>query len=94
MTIENPLILAKFKTPDGEIDARVQRTCDGVVALAWMTDVHVHGDWTLVRDGDGDGIEWHHSGEMVKPPTDDELSRNIKNALRNATRAMLAWVTP
>jgi hypothetical protein len=93
-TTERPLIVATFKTPDGEITARVQRKPDGVVSLAWMTDTHVHGDWTLVRDGDGDGIEWMHGGLTVAPPSDDEISRNIKNALRNATRAMLAWVLP
>lgn len=84
------LITATFKTPEGEIEARVQRTPEGAVALAWMTDTHVHGDWTLVRDADGSGIEWL----LVAPPTDDELAANKKNALRNATRAMLAWVTP
>lgn len=90
---ERPLITATFKTPDGEVSARVQRTRDGVVSLAWMADTHVHGDWTLVRDGDGDGIEWHSHGELVAPPSDDVLSRNIKNVLRVATRAMLVWVS-
>lgn len=89
---ERPVIFASFKTPEGEIEARVQRTPDGVVALAWMTDVHVHGNWTLIRDADDAGIEWRHDGVTVAPPTDDELSRNKKNALRSATRAMLAWV--
>ena len=91
---ERPLITATFKTPEGEIEARVQRTPEGAVALAWMTDTHVHGDWTLVRDADGSGIEWRHGGLLVAPPTDDDLAANKKNALRNATRAMLAWVTP
>ena len=91
-TVERPLILAKFKTPDGEVEARVQRTPDGAVALAWMTDTHVHGDWTLIRDADGFGVEWMHGGLTVVQPTDDELSHNKKNILRLATRAMLSWI--
>ena len=94
---ERPLITATFKTPEGEIEARVQRTPEGAVAIAWMVDTRVHGDWTLVRDADGagrgTGIEWRHGGLLVTPPTDDDLSTNKKNALRYATRAMLAWVT-
>jgi len=93
-TTERPLIAATFKTPVGEIEARVQRKPDGVVALAWMTDTHVHGDWTLVREADDSGIEWRHSGLLVAPPSDVELPPDMKNALRNATRAMLAWVLP
>ena len=91
---ERPLILATFKTPEGEINARVQRTAEGAFAIAWMTDTHVHGDWTLIRAADESSIEWRHNGVLSLPPTDDEFSKNKKNALRNATRAMLAWVTP
>lgn len=91
---ERALIVATFKTPDGEVEARVQRTPEGAVALAWMTDTHVHGDWTLVRDADGYGVEWKRGGVTVARPTDDELSPNKKNILRLATKAMLVWVTP
>lgn len=91
---ERAVIIATFKTPEGEITARCTRLPDGVAAMAFMTDTHVHGDWTLIRDADGGSIEWRHGGMIVAPPTDDELSKNKKNALRNATRAMLAWVLP
>lgn len=89
---ERAVIIATFKTPEGEITARVTRLPDGVAAMAFMTDVHVHGDWTLIRSADDTGIEWRSNGMIVPTPTDDELSKNKKNALRNATRAMLAWV--
>lgn len=89
------LITATFKTPEGEVEARVHYPPDGegAVAIAWMIDVHVHGDWTLVRDADGWITEWRHGGLVVAAPTDTELSEEKKLTLRSATRSMLAWVT-
>lgn len=88
------LITATFKTPEGEIEARAQSQGEGegAVAIAWMTDVHVNGDWTLVRDADGFITEWRHGGLVVAAPTDSELSEEKKLALRRATRSMLAWM--
>ena len=88
------LVTATFKTPEGEIEARVQCPVEGegAVAIAWMTDVHMHGDWTLVRDADGWITEWRHGGLIVAAPTDSELSEEKKIALRSAARSMLAWM--
>ena len=88
------LVTATFKTSEGEVSARVQHppNGEGAVAIAWMTDVHVHGDWTHVRDADGWITEWRHGGLVVAAPTDSQLSEEKRLALKSATRSMLAWV--
>ena len=90
---ERALIMAMFKTPEGEVSARIQRDPDGVSTAASFAGDPALADWILLRDADGASLEWYHGGLVVDPKT-VPLTDNQKNALRVATRSMLVWVTP
>jgi hypothetical protein len=91
----------------GEIDARVTRTDDGVWISAYCLGdgspgTHDYQDWSLLRKvGPNDRdlppdelAEWTLGGEKFQwTPSEDDLPRNVQNALINAARAMLAWVS-
>jgi hypothetical protein len=92
---------ATFKTPNGEITARahwiIERRGDVPVArssaIAHMTDVHVHGDWTVILASTDERIEWRHEGAIVGAPFDHQLPSELRTELLRTARVMLAWWT-
>lgn len=91
---------ATFKTLVGEITARTHLVINRVLsetyfsAIAYMTDVHVFGDWTVILSSRDDRIEWRHDGVIVGTPFDYELKTELRNQLLTAARVMLAWFHP
>lgn len=92
---------AAFKTPHGEITARANWIVDrhGPLpaprssAIAYMTDTHIHGDWTVILSSTDSNIEWRHGGVIVGAPFEHELKPELRAELVRAARVMLAWWT-
>lgn len=102
------IVKAHFKVlAVGEIEARVMRTDDGVwISARCIGDgrpgTHAYRHWSLLRKAGSNSYglppdeltEWTLEGERFRwEPPEEELPRNVQNALNNATRAMLAWVS-
>lgn len=89
------LVIATFKTEAGEIEARLERTMDGEITAKAQ---HALIPWTLVRDYTGGGPpEWYYGAIGQREweaalPHECPLDERTKDAMRAATRAMLAWV--
>ena len=89
------LVIAIFKTEAGEIEARVERTVDGVITSKAQLTAYALEPWTLVRDVTGGGVDRGTISQreyVAAPQRECPLHGATKDALRASTRAMLAWV--